>query len=311
MSVIEAESLSKVYYSGIRKKKQVHALHNFSVSIDGGQIFSLLGPNGAGKTTIIKILLSIVRPSQGTATILGHTVPDVKTRDRVGYLPENHKYPGYFTGEQVLRFFGELSNVPKKTLDERIPDLLHMVGLNEWRSMKVRKYSKGMLQRVGLAQALINDPDILFLDEPTDGVDPVGRKEIREVLKGLKYQGKTIFLNSHLLSEVEMISDQVAILDRGSLVRVGTVEELTTQGSSFEITFEGALPPAFTEEASAHVLKMSVRGKTISLASSTTADLNATIDLLRKHGVSITSLTKLRKSLEDSFIDLLKEGVKQ
>ncbi len=308
MPVIEALELSKTYTSGFRKHRNVHAVSNLSVSIESGQIFSLLGPNGAGKTTFIKILLSIVHPSQGSASILGCAVPNVKTRERVGYLPENHKYPGYFTGEQVVRFFGELSKVPKKILDERIPDLLHMVGLTEWRSMKVKKYSKGMLQRVGLAQALINDPDILFLDEPTDGVDPVGRKEIREVLKGLKYQGKTIFLNSHLLSEVEMISDQVAILDRGKLVRVGTVEELTAQGSSFEIAVEGSLPSTFIDEASAHVLKMCVRGQTISLQSSTTADLNATLDLLRKHGVLITSMTRVRRSLEDSFIDLLKQG---
>jgi len=311
MPAIEALELSKTYTSGIRNRRNVHALSCLSLSIEPGQIFSLLGPNGAGKTTFIKILLSIVHQSSGSATILGTSVPDAKTRERVGYLPENHKYPGYFTGEQVLRFFGQLSNVPRKILDERIPNLLHMVGINEWRGMKVKKYSKGMLQRVGLAQALINDPDILFLDEPTDGVDPVGRKEIREVLKDLKYQGKTIFLNSHLLSEVEMISDEVAILDRGKLLRVGTVEELTAQGSSFEITFEGGLPSAFTDEASALVLKMSVRVQTISLESSTTGDLNATIDLLRKHNVSITSMTKVRRSLEDSFIDLLKVGVKK
>ena len=191
MHAITSDSLSKTYRSGIRGKQQVAALVGFSIDVAPGQIFGLLGPNGAGKTTFIKILLSITHPSSGEASILGTKLPSVQIRKRIGYLPENHRYPGYLTGEQVLRFFGRLGGVAPGVLHQRIPTLLQLVGMEQWRTMKVKKYSKGMLQRLGLAQSLINDPEVLFLDEPTDGVDPVGRKEIRDVLTNLKNQGKT------------------------------------------------------------------------------------------------------------------------
>ena len=198
MDVITAESVSKTY-RGLFRSQPVVALQDFSIVIASGQIFSLLGPNGAGKTTFIKILLSLAHPTSGKATILGMPVPHARTRARIGYLPENHRYPSYLTGQQLLRLFGRLLGIEEKILAPRIPQFLDMVGMTQWKNMKVKKYSKGMLQRIGLAQALINDPDLLFLDEPTDGVDPLGRKEIREVLKAIKAQGKTIFLNSHLL----------------------------------------------------------------------------------------------------------------
>ncbi len=202
MIAISSTSLSKVYRNGLVIRNPVTALSDFSMEVESGQIFSLLGPNGAGKTTFIKILLSLAYATSGTVSILGEQIPNARIRSRIGYLPENHRYPGYLTGEQVLRFFGRLSGVPHSTVEARIAPMMQMVGMEQWRRMRVKKYSKGMLQRLGLAQALINEPELIFLDEPTDGVDPVGRKEIRDLLKQLKNQGRTIFLNSHLLSEV-------------------------------------------------------------------------------------------------------------
>jgi ABC-2 type transport system ATP-binding protein len=309
MHAILSELLSKTYRNGITGKQPVVALVDFSVEVAPGQIFSLLGPNGAGKTTFIKILLSLTHPTSGRASILGRQLPDVKVRERIGYLPENHRYPGYLTGEQLLISFGHLGGIHRSALRSRIDPLMELVGVAQWRSMKVRKYSKGMMQRLGLAQALINDPELLFLDEPTDGVDPVGRKEIRDILLNLKAQGKTIFLNSHLLSEVELISDRVTILDKGTLLKVGTVDELTSAGPEYLIGIGTDLTEDFLHESSALLLKLSYTSDSISAQFSSTEELNKLIDLLRKHGIEITSIVKKRSSLEDSFINLLKKEV--
>jgi len=309
MNAIQATSLSKTYRGGILRRETVVALSDFSITVEQGNVFGLLGPNGAGKTTFIKILLSIVNSTSGSASILGVDLPDVHVKKNVGYLPENHRYPGYMTGEQVLTYFGKLSEVPGSLLESRIPSLLALVGMSQWGKMKMKKYSKGMMQRLGLAQALINDPQILFLDEPTDGVDPVGRKEIRDILKNLKQQGKTIFLNSHLLSEVELISDKVAILDRGKLLKVGTVDELTTTGSQYRIGFSGSLPEEFRLEATAMAFKWNEQPLFLILETTSQTELNRMIDLLRKHSIELTFVAKERSSLEESFINLIKREV--
>lgn len=206
-NVIETTELTKVYRSSFGNKS-VNALSEFNIEIKKGMIFGLLGPNGAGKTTLIKLLLGITFPTSGSAKLLGEDISDYKIKNKIGYLPENHRYPAYLTGGEVLRFFGSLSGMKGQSLNERIDELLKVVKLEEWKKTKVKNYSKGMMQRLGLAQAMLNDPELIFLDEPTDGVDPIGRKEIRDLLISLKTQGKTIFLNSHLLSEVELITEQ-------------------------------------------------------------------------------------------------------
>jgi ABC-2 type transport system ATP-binding protein len=305
MNAIASESLSKVYRNGIASKPTITAIDSITLEVNRGEIFSLLGPNGAGKTTFIKVLLGLTHPTSGSASILGAQIPNVKVKERIGYLPENHRYPGYLTAEEVLWFFGRLSGVGAPGLASRISPLLGLVGIAQWRNMKAKKYSKGMLQRLGLAQALINDPELIFLDEPTDGVDPVGRKEIRTVLQNLKNEGKTIFLNSHLLSEVELISDRVAILDKGKLLKVGTVDELTSTGSQYQIGIGHPPTEGFKDEASALVMKLSYGVDGITVALNTTAELNALIDLLRKHHIEITSVVKKRSSLEDSFINII------
>jgi ABC-2 type transport system ATP-binding protein len=309
MIAIATEHLSKTYVSGFRGKRQVQALHDLTLTVESGEIFSLLGPNGAGKTTAIKILLSLTRQTEGRATLLGHEVSSPRARTKVGFLPENHRYPGYLTGQQVLQSFGALSGVTGDRLRSRATALLELVGMKEWGRVKVKRYSKGMMQRLGLAQAMVNDPDVLFLDEPTDGVDPVGRAEIRDVLRDLKTRGKTIFLNSHLLSEVELVSDRVAILDKGRLLKVGTVDELTATGERYHIGLEGGLTEAFRTEASAKVLTFTEEQNGMVVDVASIPELNAVIDLLRRHGISIASVAKERSTLEESFLSLIKREV--
>lgn len=309
MHAITAESLTKVYRDFVNRKLSVVALKDISLEVEQGQIFGLLGPNGAGKTTFIKILLGLVRPTEGRAMMLGVPLPSVGIRERIGYLPENHRYPGYLTAVQVMRFFGGLSKMKRAEILSRSASLLSLVGLDQWKEMKVKRYSKGMMQRLGLAQALINNPDLLFLDEPTDGVDPLGRKEIRDILMRLRNEGKTIFLNSHLLSEVELICDRVAILDKGKLLTVGTVAEMTVSDTNYEIGVVEPPPESFHHEAAATVLKFRVDKNILSADVRDVTELNHLIDLLRKHGVSITHVAKKRSTLEDSFLRLLKQEV--
>ncbi len=298
--ILTTDSLAKRFGGG---NKAVPALQGVSISVKAGEIYSLLGPNGAGKTTFIKCMLGIVFPTSGIGYIFGEPLGSINAKKRIGYLPENHRYPLHLTGEQVLRYFGKLSEVPSSLLEARINETLGLVGMTDWRGMKVRKYSKGMMQRLGLAQALINDPDLIILDEPTDGVDPVGRKEIRDVLTHLKDRGKTVFLNSHLLSEVEQISDRVAILRQGQVITEGTVQELTAQKNLYEVKIAAdqfaqaaALLSPTTSTPEEH--KMTI-------ACSNIAEFNAQLDLLRSNNIQVESFAEKRSSLEDLFIQLI------
>jgi ABC-2 type transport system ATP-binding protein len=309
MHAISSESLSKAYRTGFANREAVKALDGVSLSVESGQIFSLLGPNGAGKTTFIKILLSIVRPSDGGATVLGKRIPNARARGRIGYLPENHRYPGYLTGREVLRFFGAMTGASSAELSRRIPTVMDLVGMSARQGHKVKTYSRGMVQRLGLAQSLIHDPDLLFLDEPTEGLDPVGRKEIRDILQRLSKAGKTIFLNSHILSEVERISHRIAILHQGKLLKEGTVDELTSTESCYEIGVDGEADDAFKHQAAATLLRLEYTPQSITAYVETTGELNRIIDLLRGHQIPIISITKKKKSLEDSFLKLIRREV--
>ncbi len=213
--------LEKTYRDGWFSRDDVRALAGVSFRVARGEIFGLLGPNGAGKTTLIKILLGIVQRTGGEASLLGGAAGDRRSRRRVGYLPENNRVPRHHTGFTALEYFGGLSGLSPREVRRRRGDLLKLVGLENWGDVGVRKYSKGMQQRLGLAQALLHDPELLILDEPTDGVDPVGRSEMRSLLVELKQAGKTIFLNSHHLQEIELVCDRVVILQRGLVRREG------------------------------------------------------------------------------------------
>ncbi len=296
---IASNTIVKTYGHGT---KAVHALRGVSLSVAQGEIFGLLGKNGAGKTTYIKCMLGIVFVNSGEGTLLGYPFGSTHAKERIGYLPENHRYPLYLTGEQVLAYFGKLSGITGPVLGSRIDETLKMVGMTEWRKTKVRKYSKGMMQRLGLAQALINDPQLILLDEPTDGVDPVGRKEIREVLIRLKNDGKTIFLNSHLLSEVERISDRVAIMDHGTIVKEGSIDDLTRTEHIYEIRVTTVSPEVLASLGSSLV---HADGSMLEIRSNSSEDLNRTMDLLRAAGGVIESMSPKKTSLEDVFVDLI------
>ena len=223
---IETNDLSKTYSQGLIFRQRHVALQNVSLTVQRGEIFGLLGPNGAGKTTFLKIMLGIIRKTSGQASLLGYPAGSRQGRKLVGYLPEHLRVPAHLTGYQALEFFGNLSNVPTRIVRERRQQLLETVGLADRAKDNVKQYSKGMLQRLGLAQALLHDPELLVLDEPTDGLDPKARAEMRQIIRDLQGRGVTIFLNSHLLQEVEMICQRVAILDKGQLRYCGPVDSI-------------------------------------------------------------------------------------
>ncbi|MCK4660276.1 MAG: ABC transporter ATP-binding protein [Phycisphaerae bacterium] len=283
-------------------RKTVQALRGVNVQVRRGEIFGLLGPNGAGKSTLVKIMMTVVRPDKLVGTILGRPLGNRKKLALIGYLPENHRFPPYLTGEELLDYYGALAKVPKAMRRRRAAELLEWVAMSKWAKTCVGEYSKGMMQRLGLVQALLNDPQLLVLDEPTDGLDPAGRRAVRELLLRLRSEGKTIFLNSHLLSELEMVCDRVSILVNGLVARQGTLRELTEHTVEYRITTTGDL--AAVKEA---VERCGARidNTVIILNGHNVAKVNELIDLLRGKGVLIESVVPHRFSLEEVFMETL------
>lgn len=301
MSVVVVEKLSKTYQSPLGGKR-VEALKSVSLAVEPGAVFGLLGRNGAGKTTLVKLLLGIAQPTAGSFSLFGAPAGDVRVKSRVGFLPENHRFPPFLSGEDALRYLGRLSGLSDEEAKRRIPEALELVRLSERGKFKVKSYSKGMMQRLGLAQATLHNPDLLFLDEPTDGVDPVGRKEIRDILLDLKAQGKTVFLNSHLLGEVEMVTDRVAILENGELVEEGDVKELTDSRGAYRLDAEDD-PVAKLDAAVVARFKLErAEPKGWRLHAESIDALNEFVDLLRAAGVRVVELAPIRSTLEDVFI---------
>jgi ABC-2 type transport system ATP-binding protein len=313
---LDLSHVEKVY------KGKVRALQGIEMRVQRGEIFGLLGPNGAGKSTLVKILMTVVRPTRCRGTMLGRPVGHKPTLARVGYLPEHHRFADHLTGGQVIDFYGAMAGVWRRERKRRAGELLDLVGMTPWAGKRIRGYSKGMRQRIGIAQALINDPELVVLDEPTDGVDPVGRRDIRNILTGLRQRGKTIFLNSHLLSELEMVCDRVAILVQGLVAEQGTIDQLTLGQQRYEI--EIALPP---DQASTRVRQcleqlltppalpgaehlgtlrdgtaVRVEGTTLRLETSEAAPVQPVLDALRSQGLTIVSVRPYRPSLEDLFM---------
>jgi ABC-2 type transport system ATP-binding protein len=287
----------------------VQALRGVSLEVAPGEIYGLLGRNGAGKTTLVKILLDLVRPSRGATWLSERSSREPRARRSVGYLPEDHRFPDYQTAAGAIRFYAALSGADGDAVRRRIPELLAEVDLEHAAGKKIRTFSKGMKQRLGLAQALVHDPEVLFLDEPTDGVDPVGRAEIRKLLEAQRERGRTIFLNSHLLSEVEQICDRVGILDRGRLVREGSIDELTHTGHAFELRTE----PAIDAEAAAALgaITTSVRidpAGAVEIGVVDAAGIDAVVDLLRARGIGVRHLVGKRMSLEEVFLAAVVEN---
>jgi ABC-2 type transport system ATP-binding protein len=304
-SAIELNHVSKIY------RGRVHALHDVSLSVRRGEVFGLLGPNGAGKSTLIKIMMTVVSPTRSTGTILGQPVGHKPTLAKVGYLPENHRFPRYLTGRQTLEFFAALSGVDRPTRRRLTAELLETVGMTGWADKRVGAYSKGMMQRIGLAQALVNDPELVLLDEPTDGVDPVGRRDIRDVLLRLRDQGKTIFINSHLLSELEMVCGRVAILVAGRVARHGALDELTAARQHYEIEVSSTADSAehlrkiLAEFEARSNITVEVQNDTILVGTTNTAEIQPLLDSLRQAGLSIKRVQSVRPSLEELFMEAL------
>ncbi len=306
-NIIEIKNLSKDYEVGFWKKKKVRALDNLTLNVEGGQIFGFLGGNGAGKTTTIKILMSLMFPTGGSARILGSDISDVKMRSRIGYCPENPYFYDYLKASELMNYFGELFGLDAAKRKRKTAELLTKVGLDEkdW-NKQLRKFSKGMLQRVGLAQALINEPEIVFLDEPMSGLDPIGRREIRELIGELRDGGTTVFMSTHILSDIEALCDNVAILRNGKLAATGRLDDLlSTSGEtqSFEITVKGIkadiLKDSITEIAGATV---STKPNGANIHVFDEKDIDRVLQLMRNCGGSLISVQPIRQSLEELFV---------
>lgn len=295
MHIVEVHHAVKHFNRG-----RIRALNDVSLMVPKGSAFGLLGPNGAGKTTLVKMLLGILYPTSGSATLFGQPISQPTVRDKVGYLPENHRYPDFLKGNEVLDYYGRFSAVPKEMRAQRAPQLLKLVGMDKWGTTKIKKYSKGMMQRLGLAVALMNDPELLFLDEPTDGVDPIGRKEIRDFIQQLKSQGKTIFINSHLLSEVELVCDSVAIMNRGKIIVQGAVDQLTSTGHSYRVQ-TGVIPPAVLTALQKQFTHLEASNSHLQVTVRDYAELNHLVDRLRQNQIELHAVLPHRRTLEESF----------
>ncbi len=300
---VETRALTKTY------RGKVQALRALDLKVPKGCAFGLLGPNGAGKSTLVKTLLSIVAPTSGHAWLLGRDIGTKEARSKVGYLPEGHRFPAYLTGRGVCRYFGKLSGLEGAELEREVDEKLDLVGMKEWGDTKISRYSKGMNQRVGLAQAMLGKPELVILDEPTDGVDPVGRHQIREVIQGLCAGGTTVLMNSHLLLEVEQICDQIAIMHHGKVLQQGTVDEIRNAVSadqgSLVVSFEtGPLVDSLNAPLQAlGDIHRGANGFEITLPDSTHVD--QVVDLLRGGGVSIFAIRPRTANLEQAFIDVI------
>jgi ABC-2 type transport system ATP-binding protein len=297
VSVIETKDLRKQYGT-------IEALKGVTLKVEPGQIYGLLGQNGAGKSTMVKILLGIVRRTEGDAYLLGAEAGTTDVRRRVGYLPEDHQFPGYHTGVSLMHFYGQLYGLSRAERTRRMNEAFDIVGLKKRAASKIKTYSKGMKQRLGIAQSFFHDPEVIFLDEPTDGVDPVGRKEIRDLLQTLKGEGRTVFVNSHLLGEVEMISDRVAIIHQGEMVREGTVGDLTRRANRFEIGLEKGSPfPA--EEVRAAGYKVEVVDGRAEVELTDGQSIDPVLELLWAKGLKLRHLLEQKQTLESVFMRLV------
>jgi len=307
MAVIEIENLTKDYEVGFWKKKKVRALDGLNLSVERGEIFGFLGGNGAGKTTTIKLLMRLMFPSAGTAKILGRDISDVKMHARIGYLPENPYFYDYLTARELLNYFAELFGIEKTERKRRVEELLDKVGLEEIsRGKQLRKFSKGMLQRVGLAQSLINEPEIVFLDEPMSGLDPVGRREIRELISDLREKGVTVFMSTHILSDIEALCDRVAILRKGKLAATGKLDELLAQSGetqSFEITLNGISPETLApvlQNLNPVSLVPTTSGARVQIEDE--SQIENVLAASRSLGGKLVSVQPVRQSLEELFV---------
>ena len=307
MGVVEINNLTKDYEVGFVRKRKVRALDGLTLSIEGGQIFGFLGANGAGKTTTLKLLMRLIFPTAGTARILGQDIQNVSLHRRIGYLPENPYFYDYLTAREFLDYCGQLFGLDPALRRNRATDLLARVRLDEKRwDTQLRKFSKGMLQRVGLAQSIINDPEIVFLDEPMSGLDPIGRREVRDLIASLRHEGKTVFMCSHILSDIEVLCDRVAILRGGKLFQQGRLEDLRQQSSGdhqVEVVVSGVDRDSISAQLPADgpwAVSETAGGVRIEVPDESYVD--TVLAALRKSGGNLVSVQPIRQSLEELFV---------
>ncbi|MCS7273189.1 MAG: ABC transporter ATP-binding protein [Fimbriimonadales bacterium] len=293
-------------YSGLWSKHPVDAVKNLNLEVYRGEIFGFLGPNGAGKTTTIKILLGIIYPTEGEAYVLGKPAGDPKNHYKISYLPENPYFYDYMTGREILTFYARLFGIPEPERSKRVEELLDRVGLSRAADQPLRTYSKGMLQRIGLAQCLINDPELLILDEPTAGLDPIAHIDIRDLILELRNQGKTLFISSHQLSDVERVCDRVAILNKGMLVRLGKIEELLA-GGHVEIIAD-KVSDNVVEPIRQLGGKVSLHDGRLIVQQPDDGSVDRVIDIVRAAGGHIISVKPYRRTLEDLFVETIQGG---
>jgi ABC-2 type transport system ATP-binding protein len=300
--VVEIEQLSMEYVTGFWRNKRVRSLVDLSLEVYAGEVFGFLGHNGAGKTTTLKILMRIVYPTGGTARILGCPLDDMSMRRRIGYLPESPYFYDYLTGWELLDYFGRLCGLDAAQRARRIPEMLALVGMQHAAHRPLRKYSKGMLQRIGIAQAILHDPEVVFLDEPMTGLDPIGRREVRDIMANLRDQGKTVFFSTHILSDVEALCDRVAILKQGRRVAYGTLAEIQAgRSATLEIVATETTPEAVAAlERFAARLRRTAAGLHCELQSA--EQVGEAVAELHRHGGRLVSITPIKSALEEFFV---------
>jgi len=305
MPAIEILGLEKTYSVGFWRKRPKRALHPLQLTVEDGEIFGFLGPNGAGKTTTLKLLMGLVFPTAGSARILGREWTDPEVKAQIGFLPEQPYFYDYLTAHELLEYYGQLSGVPARQRKQRVDRVLEQVGLRDVQGVQLRKFSKGMLQRVGIGQAILHDPKLVFFDEPMSGLDPVGRREVRDLMEQLKHEGKTVFFSTHILSDAEALCDRVAIINKGELRGIGAVEDLTSsvQGK-VEVIWQGTqVPPSIKAlGAECHVTGDRVR------AIISESQQDAMIDALRRERQRLIAITPVRTSLEAYFVEKLQSA---
>jgi len=298
MSAIEILGIEKTYSVGFWRKRPKCALKPLHLQVEEGEVFGFLGPNGAGKTTTLKLLMGLMYPTAGTAKILGMEIGDPRMKAQIGFLPEQPYFYDYLTAAELLNYYGRLSGVPAKELPQRIAAVLDRVGLAANGDVQLRKFSKGMLQRAGIAQAILHDPKVIFLDEPMSGLDPMGRREVRDLMSQLKQEGKTVFFSTHILSDAEALCDRVGVIYQGELRAVGSVADLTAKvHGKTELTWQGAIP-ASLKALSADA---KVNGDTARIVIDE-AQLDSTIDTLRRERCRLISVNPVRGTLEEYFL---------
>lgn len=300
--ILKTAGLTKTFKVGFWGRS-VTALEGLDLEVRRGEVFGFLGPNGAGKTTTIKMLMGLIYPTSGQAWLFGRPIGDQESKARLGFLPESPYFYDYLTGLEFLQFYGHLFGLRGVALGKRIDELLELVGMSHARHLQLRKFSKGMLQRVGIAQALINDPELVVLDEPMSGLDPIGRKEIRDLILRLKESGKTIFFSSHILHDAELLCDRVAIILKGKLVACGSVSELIDEGAthSVEVVIDGLGPDGLARlrQLADRVI---VQGTQVLAVLPSRQQVGQVLEIIRGAKATLVSLTPQKGSLEDLFI---------